>query len=83
MVNKMVDLVLHHILGTVTATPRNACIPKCKQVLVHVQLVGDDGVQVGGNIKHVCDLDLVSTTLSVTLATQVNKTVSKFTLNVF
>ena len=63
----MLDLVLHIIFGTVTATPRNACITKCKQVLV--QLIGDDGVQVGGNIKHVGDLDLVSATLSVTLAT--------------
>ena len=44
MVSKMEDLVLHYILRTVIATPRNAFITKCKQVLVHAQLVGDDGV---------------------------------------
>ena len=69
MINQMVDLVLHNVLGTVTATPRNACITKHTEVLVHVQLLSDDGVQVSGDIKLVGDLDLVSVTLSVTLAT--------------
>ena len=69
MVNQVIDLVLQNILGTVTATPGNACITKCKEVLVHGQLLGDDGVQVGRDIKLVGDLDLVYVTLSVTLAT--------------
>ena len=69
MVHKMVYLVLHNILGTVTATPGNACITKREEELVQIQLLGDYGVQVSANIKLVGDLDLVSATLSVTLAT--------------
>ena len=66
MGNKVINLVLQHILR---AHCTAACYPRisvCILVLRHVFGIRDEGVQVGGGIEHVRHLYVVNTTLGAT-----------------
>ena len=81
MIHQMKYLMVQYILHAITTAPWDSSIAKPVPVLVHV--FGDDGEEVRGRVEHVGDLDLVSCTLRITLATQLHSSVVTLAINVF
>ena len=81
MIHQMKYLMVQYILHAITTAPWDSSIAKPVPVLVHV--FGDDGEEVRGRVEHVGDLDLVSCTLRITLATQLHSSVVTPAINVF
>ena len=75
MFYQVIHLMEQHILGAANTIPRDPCISIAEPKLV--KMLRNNGVHVGGRIKHVRHLDLVILALGVALLTQL-KNMSSF-----